>query len=257
MRAGPRGHRRPQSRDHRPGRSEDGHQRAQFGRERVHGGLRGREHAEVGQQRAGPHQSARCDSPPDRLHVPRRQRLHAESEDRGAVRAPARLAPARKARADRREADLRRALRFRAVLLSQREGAPRARQRSVFLPAEAREPPGSAAVERRLRDGAGRAWRAARLDPRDGPRRDAACRVRDGRDPPRAARAFGGAQLRSLGLHLLVHQETAEPPRFLSRRSRARHDDDALHEELRAATRSRPATGATSTRWAGWRHRFP
>ena len=47
--------------------------------------------------------------------------------------------------------------------------------------------------------------------------------------------ALGGAQLRSLGLHLLVHQEAAEQPGLLPRRPRARHDDDAFHEELRAA----------------------
>ena len=57
-------------------------QRAQLGRQRVHGGLRGREHAEVGQQPAGPHQSARRDPPPDRLHVARGQDVPAEREDR-------------------------------------------------------------------------------------------------------------------------------------------------------------------------------
>ena len=49
------------------------------------------------------------------------------------------------------------------------------------------------------------------------------------------ARAFGGAQLRPLGLHLLVHQEVPQQPRLLPRRPRAGDDDDALHEELRGA----------------------
>ena len=85
------------------------------------------------------------------------QGLRAEGQARHAVRAAARLAPAGKAREDRRPADLRRHLRLRAVLLPQREGTGRARQRPVLLPAEAREPPRGAAVERHLRDGAGRA----------------------------------------------------------------------------------------------------
>ena len=70
--------------------------------------------------------------------------------------------------------------------------------------------------------------RADRDDPRG---------VRDGRDPVRAARALGGPQLRPLGLHLQLHQEVPEQPRLLPRRPGARHDDHALHEELRGAVR--------------------
>ena len=81
-------------------------------------------------------------------------------QDRRALRPAARLAPAREARADRRRAHFRRHLRFRAVLLPQRERAPCARQRPVFLPAEAREPSRGAPLERRLRARAGRARRA-------------------------------------------------------------------------------------------------
>ncbi len=127
VRAGAGRHRRPPRRDHRPGRPQDGHQRAQFRRQRVHGGLRGRQHAALGQQHPGPHQPARRDPAADRLHVARGQGVPAEREDRGAVRAAARLAPAGKARADRRRADLGRHLRLRAVLLPQREGAACAR----------------------------------------------------------------------------------------------------------------------------------
>ena len=54
LRADPCRHRRPPRRDHGTGRPQDGHQRAQLRRERVHGGFRGREHAAVGQQPAGP-----------------------------------------------------------------------------------------------------------------------------------------------------------------------------------------------------------
>ncbi len=47
-------------RDHRPDRSQDGHQRAELGRESLHGGLRRLAHADLGQRRAGPDQPARC-----------------------------------------------------------------------------------------------------------------------------------------------------------------------------------------------------
>ena len=42
---------RPPRRDHRPGRPQDGDQRAQLGRERLHGRLRGRELADLGERR--------------------------------------------------------------------------------------------------------------------------------------------------------------------------------------------------------------
>ena len=40
--------------DHRPGRPQDGHQRAELGRQRVHGRLRGREQPHLGQRGARP-----------------------------------------------------------------------------------------------------------------------------------------------------------------------------------------------------------
>ena len=59
LRAGARRYRRPPRRDHRARRPQDGHQRAQLRRQRVHGRLRGRQYAALGQQPAGPHQPAR------------------------------------------------------------------------------------------------------------------------------------------------------------------------------------------------------
>ena len=50
-------------------------------------------------------------------------------------------------------------------------------------------------------------------DQGDGADRDAPRRVRDGRDPLRAARALGGPQLRPLGLHLQLHQEAPRATR--------------------------------------------
>ena len=80
-----------------------------------------------------------------------RPALHAERQDCGAVRAPARLASARKACAGRRRADVGRAVRFRPVLLPQRQGIGGARHRALFLSAQDREPSRGAAVERRVR----------------------------------------------------------------------------------------------------------
>ena len=62
----------------------------------------------------------------------------------------------------------------------------------------------------------------------DGADRDHARRVRDGRDPLRAARPLRRPQLRPLGLHLQLHQEIPRQPGLLSRRSRAGDDDGAL-----------------------------
>ncbi len=123
LRSGAGRHPRPARRDHRARRPQDDHQRAQLGRQRVHGGLRGCEHAALGQQHPGPAQPARRDPPPHRLRVAGRQGVSAERTDGDAVRAAARLAPAGEARDRRRRADLRRHLRLRAVLLPQREGA--------------------------------------------------------------------------------------------------------------------------------------
>ena len=71
---------------------------------------------------------------------------------------------------------------------------------------------------------AGAARHPARHDQGDGAHRDAPRRVRDGRDPLRAARALRGPQLRPLGLHLLASSRSSAPTRGTScptaRRSR-------------------------------------
>ena len=136
-----------------------------------------------------------------------RQVLQAERKDRGAVRASARLAPAREAHDGRRQADVGLAVRFRPVLLPQRQGSAVARHRPVLLPAEDGEPSRGAAVERRVRRRPGRARRAAEVDQGHGADRDHRRHLRDGRDPVGAEGPFGRPQLRPLGLHLLLHQE--------------------------------------------------
>ena len=72
---------------------------------------------------------------------------------------------------------------------------------------QARVAPRGAALERGLRPRPGGARDPARLDPGDGPDRDDPRRVRDGRDPVRAARARRRAQRRPLGLPVQRHQE--------------------------------------------------
>ena len=84
-------------------------------------------------------------------------------------------------------ADCRLDLRLRHVHVPQRCRARRSRHRSVFLPAQAGVAPRGAALERRVRQGAGRPRRAPGQRPGDGADRDASSRVRDGRNPLRAA----------------------------------------------------------------------
>ena len=136
----------------------------------------------------------------------------------------------------RRRADLGSAVRLRPVLLPQRQGADRR-----AAPGPTSTCPSWRATSRR---GCGttcsccaqeRARRAARHDQGDRADRDDPRRVRDGRDPVRAARALGRAQLRPLGLHLQLHQEVPQPPRVRAARPRAGDDDHAFHALLLAA----------------------
>ncbi len=89
-----------------------------------------------------------------------------------------------------------------------------------------------------------------RHDQGDRPHRDAARRVRDGRDPPRAARALGRPQLRALGLHLQPHQDAPRRPGVGHPRPRAGRDDAALHARVHAAAHPDlpPARGARDGR---------
>ena len=224
----------PPRRDHRAGRAQDDHQCAELRGRLVHDGLRGQQRAELGQPGHRPGQPDRRDPPHDRAGAGR-QDLQAERQGRHAGGAPARLAPRREARAGRRPARLRRHLRLRALHVPQREGTARARQRPVLLPAEDGVAPRGAPLERHLRDDAEGTRHPAGHGQGHGADRDHPRRVRDGRDPVRAARALRRAERRPLGLHLLVHQEVQGRRELLPRRSREGHDDGALHARLCAA----------------------
>ena len=128
-------------------------------------------------------------------------------------------------------------VRLRALRLPQRPPAPRARERALLLPPEARGPPRGAALERRVRPGRGPARSPAGRDPRHRPRRDPPGRVRDGRDPVGAARPLGRAQRRPLGLHVQPHQEAPGPARVRPAGPGAGHDDGAVHAGLHRAPR--------------------
>ena len=124
-------------------------------------------------------------------------------DDRGP---PARLAPRRAAPAGGRRAGGRRPGRLRPALLPQRPGADRQQQRAVLLPAEDGVAQRGGAVERRLHVRPGRARHPAGHDPGHRADRDHPGRVRDGRDPARAAPAHLRAERGPLGLPVQHHQ---------------------------------------------------
>ena len=95
-------------------------------------------------------------------------RLRPDDELATIVVRPARLAPGREAPAGGRPAGVRQPVRLRAVLPPLRPAPAGAGLRAVLLPAQDREPPGGAALERRVQPGPGRAGhpRAARSGPR-------------------------------------------------------------------------------------------
>ena len=90
----PAGPARPPRRDHRPGRPQDGDQRAQLRREGLHGRLRGRELADLGERDRGPAQPHRRGRPDDPARARARSSYELNDEIGDAARAPARLAPA-------------------------------------------------------------------------------------------------------------------------------------------------------------------
>ena len=83
--------------------------------------------------------------------------------------------------------------------------------------------------------GRGRPRSGPRHDPRDRADRDDHRRVRDGRDPLRAARAHLRPQRRPLGLHLQRRQALPHRPRLRAAGPRAGDDDHAVHAGLQRA----------------------
>jgi hypothetical protein len=91
--------------------------------------------------------------------------------------------------------------------------ADRPRLGALVLPAQARDLPRGQVVERGVPHRPGAARHPARHHPGHGPDRDPAGRLRDGRNPLRAARPQRGPELRALGLHLQRDQDPPGRPR--------------------------------------------
>ena len=135
-----------------------------------------------------------------RLHRSRqRQALCDRRQSRRADGPPARLAPRRAACDGRRRADRRRLFDFGLYLWHNARAALDAGFGPLFLSAQARKPARSGAVERRVRLRRGTARAGARNDQGDGADRDASRRVRDGRDPLRAAKTISSASTAAAG----------------------------------------------------------
>ena len=190
----------------------------------------------LAQHDRGPHQPARRDRADDHLRRLRRPPLRARRRAGDAAGPPARLAPARAPPAGRRRAGRRaRCSTSGCTSSTARRGCWRAGSGPYFY-----LPKMESHLEARLwNDVFCFAQDALGIerghDQGDGPDRDAAGGVRDGRDPVRAARALGGAERRALGLHLLRHQVLPGPARDGAARPRRGDDDGAVHARLHGA----------------------
>ncbi|ONM16504.1 malate synthase1 [Zea mays] len=91
---------------------------------------------------------------------------------------------------------------------------------------------GSEDMERGVPESGESCWDRAREHPGNGAGGDVASGVPNERDPARAARALGGAQLRPLGLHLQLRQDVPRPPGPPPPRPRPRRHGPALHALL-------------------------
>ncbi|ONM16506.1 malate synthase1 [Zea mays] len=87
-------------------------------------------------------------------------------------------------------------------------------------------------MERGVPESGESCWDRAREHPGNGAGGDVASGVPNERDPARAARALGGAQLRPLGLHLQLRQDVPRPPGPPPPRPRPRRHGPALHALL-------------------------
>ena len=209
---------RPPRRDHRPRRPQDGHQRAELRRERLHGGLRGLRSPTWENLVEGQLNLLDAIARHDRATSPESGKVYRLNERVATliVRPRGWHLEEKHVRVDGEpvSASL---FDFGALLLPQR-----ARACSRAGPGPTSTCPRWRATSRR---GSGTTSSVAAQeelglprghDPRDGPDRDDPGGVRDGRDPLGAARALGRAQLRALGLHLQLHQEVPRAARTSS-----------------------------------------
>ena len=176
----------------------------------LHGRLRGRELADLGEHAStGQANLDRRDRAHDRARDAGEQELPPERRDRDAARPPARLAPASSSTSSSTASRSRRSLfDFGLYLFHNAQRAARARhaaRTSTCRSSRATSRRGSGTTSSTSREDA--LGIAARHDQGDRADRDDPRRVRDGRDPLRAARPLGRPERGPLGLHLQHHQE--------------------------------------------------
>ena len=241
-------------RDHRSGRPQDDHQRAQLGRQRLHGRLRGRQHADLGQQHPGPDQPARRGPAPIDYISPEGKAYQLNDKTATLMVRPRGWHLAEKHVLVDGEPVSGGAVRFRALLLPQRHGAlARGTGPYFYLPKM------ESHLEARL-------WNDVFILAQDelgiprghdqghGADRDHPRRLRDGRDPLRAARAFGGLNCGRWDYIFSCIKKFRHDRDFcLADAAQVTMTTHFMQQLLAAA--SRPATGATSTPWAAWRRR--
>ena len=152
------------------------------------------------------------------------------------------------------EPDLGIALRLRPLLPPQRTRA----ERAATSTSRSSSPTSRRGSGTTSSPGRRTARHSARDDPGDRADRDDPRRVRDGRDPLRAARPLGGAERRALGLHLQRHQEARAPARVRAAGPRAGDDGRAVHARLlRAARQDLPPPRRARDRRHGRVHPLP
>ena len=98
---------------------------------------------------------------------------------------------------------------------------------------------------------------ARRHDQGDRADRDDPGRVRDGRDPLRAARALGRPQRGRWDYIFSIIKKFRDEPGVRAPRPRAGDDDACRSCAPTPSCSSRPATAAAPTRWAAWRRSVP
>ena len=241
-------------RDHRAGRRpQDGHQRLQLGRADLHGRLRGRELADVGERRrrpAEPHGRDRADD----LARAGREELRAERRGRRAPRPAARLASCRSATS-------------RSTASTSRPGS------STSASTSSATPSACSSADR----GRTSTSRSSRATSRRGSGTTSSASRRIALGIPRGTiratvlietilAAFemdeilyelrehsAGLNAGPLGLHLLGHQEVPRAAGVRAPGSRAGDDDRPVHARVHRAPRPDVPLGAARTRSAAWR----
>ena len=189
----------------------------------------------MGESRRRPGEPDRRRPANDHLRVGDRQALRPPSAAGDPDGSSTRLPSPGETLRRRRTARARDAGRFRVLRVSQRSRAEGRRHRPVLLPSQDAEPSGGAAVERRLPPRAVGPADPGRHDQGDGPHRNASGRVRDGRNPLRAPRSHRRPQLRTVGLHLQLDQDAAEPAVLRAAGSRPGDDGGAVPAGLHTA----------------------